>query len=106
MKPWQVVSLAVTVAGLGTSPLLIVQQPPAQKRPPVKLPAEARNPHAEALVIDGQNDLPYRLRDKNEPFGKNLDIAKPQPTLHTDIARLRQGNVGAQFWSAYVAAET
>ena len=26
--------------------------------------------------------------------------------LHTDIPRLRQGGVGAQFWSAYVPADT
>ena len=38
-------------------------------------------------------------------FFRKFDIAKPQPTMHTDIERLRKGNVGAQFWSAYVPAE-
>src|SRR4051794_5369257 len=77
-----------------------VPQPP-KKRAPVKLTDEARKIHAEALVIDGHNDLPYRLRETSDPFAKQLDIAKPQAKLHTDIPRLRQGNVGAQFWSAY-----
>jgi membrane dipeptidase len=79
---------------------------PNGKRAPVKLTDEAKRIHAEAIVIDGHNDLPYKLRDKNDPFAKLLDIAKPQPTLHTDIPRLRQGNVGAQFWSAFVSTGT
>jgi membrane dipeptidase len=80
-------------------------QPP-RKRAPVQLTEEAKKIHAEAIVIDGHNDLPYRLRETADPFAKQLDIAKPQPKLHTDIARLRQGNVGAQFWSAYVSTDT
>jgi membrane dipeptidase len=35
-----------------------------------------------------------------------MDIASSQPKLNTDIPRLRAGNVGAQFWSVYVPAET
>src|SRR5437867_10212027 len=34
------------------------------------------------------------------------DIAAGVPKFHTDIARLRTGNVGAQFWAAYVPADT
>ena len=34
-----------------------------------------------------------------------LDIAKPQPSIMTDIARLRAGGVGGQFWSVYVPVE-
>ncbi|MBU6237298.1 MAG: dipeptidase, partial [Planctomycetes bacterium] len=30
----------------------------------------------------------------------------PQPKMHTDIDRLRRGNVGAQFWSVYVSVDT
>ncbi|MGH7137173.1 MAG: dipeptidase [Pirellulales bacterium] len=62
--------------------------------------------HKAALVFDGHNDLPWRLRDE---FGSALDkcdLTKPQPKLQTDIPRLRQGGVGAQFWSVYVPAET
>src|SRR4030095_2996949 len=35
-----------------------------------------------------------------------MTLAQPQPKLNTDIPRLRQGNVGGQFWSVYVPAET
>ena len=59
-------------------------------------------------LIDGHNDLPwqYRERVKNHLAGLDLrqDQSKLEKPLHTDIARLRQGHVGAQFWSVYVPA--
>jgi membrane dipeptidase len=55
-------------------------------------------------LIDGHNDLPWAMRENaGYDFGK-LDIKLPQPKLHTDIPRLKQGGLGAQFWSVYVPA--
>ncbi|MFL5328047.1 MAG: dipeptidase [Gemmataceae bacterium] len=62
--------------------------------------------HRDAILVDGHNDLPWELRAKSEGAFLKVDIARPQPKLHTDIARLRKGGVGAQFWSAYVPAES
>lgn len=60
-------------------------------------------------LIDGHNDLPWAIR---ENYGADLgrvdlraDTRTLAPPLHTDIARLRQGHLGAQFWSVYVPAE-
>ena len=75
-------------------------------RAPVKLTEEALKIHREALVIDGHNDLPWQFREKNDLSFQTIDLTKPQKSLHTDIPRLRQGGVGAQFWSAYVPAES
>jgi len=72
------------------------------ERPPVKLTDEALALHRECLVVDGHNDLPWEVRKQAAGSFTQLDIAQPQPTLNTDIPRLRQGNVGAQFWAAYV----
>jgi membrane dipeptidase len=80
-------------------------KPGPRERGPVKLTDEALRIHREAIVIDGHNDLPYKLRDRADPFFRKFDVAKPQPALHTDIPRLRKGGVGAQFWSAYVSSE-
>jgi membrane dipeptidase len=57
-------------------------------------------------LIDGHNDLPWEYRDRVKNQLAKIDIAQDQSKiekpLHTDIARLRQGRVGGQFWSVYV----
>jgi len=58
------------------------------------------------LVIDAHNDLPWALREKNGPNFRSIDLRKDQPSLHTDIPRLKKGNVGVQFWSAWVPGDT
>jgi membrane dipeptidase len=73
---------------------------------PVKLTDEALRIHREAIVVDGDNDLPWQFREKKDMGFNTIDISKPQKNLHTDIPRLRQGGMGAQFWSAYVPAES
>lgn len=67
---------------------------------------EARALLAEFPVADGHNDLPWALREKAGYDIDRLDIAADQTgKLHTDIARLRAGGVGAQFWSVYVRTD-
>lgn len=88
-----------------------VAQPPAESAKPdsgkdIVLSDEARAIHRDALLIDGHNDLPWELREKDGPSFRDVDISKPQPKRHTDIPRLKAGNVGAQFWSAYVPVST
>lgn len=53
-------------------------------------------------VFDGHNDLPWALRNNVAYDLDAADISVHQPTLHTDIPRLRSGGVGAQFFSVYV----
>jgi N-acyl-D-amino-acid deacylase len=77
-----------------------------QRRKKVELTDAARAVHQAGFVFDGHNDLPWELRKKASSSFAKLDISQPQKSLQTDIPRLRQGNVGAQFWSVYVPAET
>ena len=65
----------------------------------------ARAFHKQTPLIDGHNDYPWALREKAQRNFEKLDIAKPQPSIMTDIARLRAGGVGGQFWSVYVPVE-
>jgi membrane dipeptidase len=67
--------------------------------------------HARALlartpVIDGHNDLPWAIRTaKGAPMDvAAYDLRKTTPGM-TDIARLKAGMVGGQFWSIYVPGE-
>jgi membrane dipeptidase len=55
-------------------------------------------------LIDGHNDLPEALRENYQMKVEGLasggaERAKP---LMTDMARLRAGRVGAQFWSVWI----
>jgi membrane dipeptidase len=77
-----------------------------EARPAVVMTEEGRRIHASALVADGHNDLPWEIRARQGNSFDAVDIARPQPKMNTDIPRLRQGNVGWQFWSVYVPAET
>ena len=65
----------------------------------------ARKLHREVPLIDGHNDYPWELRERAQRDFRKLDISKPQPSVMTDIARLRAGGVGGQFWSVYVPVE-
>jgi membrane dipeptidase len=61
--------------------------------------------HKQVPLIDGHNDYPWALRENAERDLDKLDISKPQPSIMTDIGRLRAGGVGGQFWSVYVPAD-
>jgi len=73
---------------------------------PIVLTDRARRIHSASFVFDGHNDLPWTLRRRASSSFEKLDIAQPHPEIHTDIPRLKKGNVGAQFWSVYVPATT
>jgi membrane dipeptidase len=82
--------------------LLSCSAPPAQVVAAVDPMQRALELHKEVPLIDGHNDYPWVVRDRAGLDLDRLDIGKPQPSLHTDIQRLREGGVGAQFWSVYV----
>jgi membrane dipeptidase len=52
-------------------------------------------------VVDGHNDLPWAMRKVHYDFAA-VDLAQPQPQLHTDLPRARLGGLGGQFWSVFV----
>jgi membrane dipeptidase len=77
----------------------------AGQAPDSALLERAKALHAQVPLIDGHNDYPWAVRENVDRDLDRLDISRPQPSIHTDIARLRAGGVGAQFWSVYVPAE-
>ena len=82
-------------------------------------PAHAQSPEAladraleRAPVWDGHNDIPIQLRSRllnviaDFDFRDTTESGNEQTrALHTDLQRLRQGHVGAQFWSVFVSAD-
>ncbi|MCU0256603.1 MAG: dipeptidase, partial [Vicinamibacterales bacterium] len=90
---------ATLAAALAVPPVA----PPASAQPAASDPlARARALMREAPLVDGHNDLPWSLRSASGYDLDRVDIRRPQPQLQTDIPRLRQGLVGAQFWSVWV----
>ena len=96
----------ILLLGFATTLLLPVGGGYAEDRAPVKVTNRALRVHFSSYVFDGHNDLPWAIRNKGASSFEKLDIATDQPSLHTDIPRLKLGNVGAQFWSVYVPANT
>ena len=56
-------------------------------------------------VVDGHNDLPYAARELAGYDWDRLDLARRGQPTQTDLPRLREGGVGAQFWSVFVPAD-
>jgi membrane dipeptidase len=55
-------------------------------------------------VVDGHNDLPWEARERVGYDWDRLDVSVGGQPTHTDLPRLREGGVGAQFWSVFVPA--
>ena len=77
----------------------------AQDRPQAQ---RVRAVLAATPLIDGHNDLPWQVAGRWNGDARQLDLTRDlsrlEPPMHTDIARLRAGGVGGQFWSVYVPA--
>lgn len=77
--------------------------------PPSRLTAQDYRAQALRILktvplIDGHNDIPDAIRERGGL--DSVDFAVLQPKLMTDIPKLRAGEVGAQFWAAYVPVTT
>jgi membrane dipeptidase len=57
-------------------------------------------------LIDGHNDLPWEIRvAKTAPRDVAAYNLRGRSPKHTDLGRLKEGQVGAQFWSIYIPGE-
>jgi membrane dipeptidase len=95
--------------------LLILLAPlalPLGAQGPAKTPSsDAALAHARELLsstplIDGHNDTPWTIRE-NKLAPRDVeayDLRKHTPH-QTDVARMRTGKLGGQFWSVYIPGE-
>lgn len=78
--------------------------------------ARARAILAEVPLIDGHNDVPWTYRQKVDNHLERIDLAgdttrlddlpeEARTPMHTDLPRMRDGLVGAQFWSVYIPVD-
>jgi membrane dipeptidase len=80
----------------------------AQHQPQHKKAATARPKadtaaaiHQSALVIDTHADTPQRFLDENFDLGQNTPVSEG----HIDLEKIKQGNLGAEFFSIWVEPE-
>lgn len=104
---WPLVILGATI-GVFLSPVLRLATsiaPGFSSPDPTDYAARARHILNTVPLVDGHNDLPYILRVElqNKLYeGVNLS----QPLLgHTDLSRMRKGQMGGQFWSVWIDCE-
>ncbi|KAK7169726.1 hypothetical protein R3I94_000079 [Phoxinus phoxinus] len=60
---------------------------------------------AETPLIDGHNDLPWQMRKLFNNQLNTVDLYELN-TTHTNIPKIKEGRLSAQFWAAYVPCDT
>lgn len=57
---------------------------------------------ADAILLDGHNDLPWAARAQARYDWDALDVGTRLTSTHTDLVRAQEGLLDAQFWSVFV----
>ncbi len=97
---------------LALAAALALASPLAAQDAPVDPATATANAALDAApIFDGHNDVPIQLRARVANQINTFDFADTSATgeahpqgavMQTDLARLAEGKVGAQFWSVYV----
>ena len=86
--------------------LALVTASPGSAQSPDRALEHARKLLESTPLIDGHNDLPWEIREsKTAPRDVAAYDLTTRSPKHTDLGRLKEGRVGAQFWSIYVPGE-
>jgi membrane dipeptidase len=66
--------------------------------------AHARRLLDKLPLVDGHNDLPFVIRRDREAKGdvRRYDLARRHQNADTDIPRMKEGKLTAQFWAAFI----
>ncbi|XP_042217039.1 dipeptidase 1-like [Homarus americanus] len=113
---WGGVCLVLVLAGVGgvgvTVPLALRVDPSAGLQDRLDVVTHLLK---DTPLVDGHNDLPWNIRkfmhNKLHSFNFTAELKKLRPWSrsswsHTDLPRLKEGMVGAQFWVSYVPCES
>src|SRR5215813_5874028 len=73
----------------------------SQQKHPVKKADTPAAIHQSALIIDTHADTPQRFLDEHFDLGQDTSISDG----HEDLAKIKQGNLGAEFFSIWVEPE-
>lgn len=124
MRRWGVATAAI-LALWGTQPSRAQESGPAPAASEGDAPVQPGLDEASAQAIadaalaaapvwDGHNDVPVQMRVRFHNVINGVDFSDTSRTgpetesgkpMQTDLARMRRGHIGAQFWSIYVKAD-
>jgi membrane dipeptidase len=98
--PNRILALAIVFAcGLLSLPAVFSQSQPSSTDD-AKLRERARRLHREAIVIDTHNDITSPITDQGYDLGARDTSGRTQ----TDIPRMKEGGLDADFFAIYVSA--
>jgi len=104
--PLTMVLAPLTLVFLPLTVFLATMPSPASAQSQDKALERAKKLLRSTPLIDGHNDLPWEIRQrKDAPMDVAAYDLRKTTEGHTDLARLAQGQVGAQFWSIYIPGE-
>lgn len=94
----------LSLAALVAAPSVATAQASAAKDPNL---ARAERVLRSTPLIDGHNDLPWAIRTASAaPRDVEAYDLRGRTAGHTDLARLKRGMLGGQFWSVYIPGDT
>jgi membrane dipeptidase len=99
MKPKRSLACFLLLSSLALAQHQAPHKKAAKAAPPKADPATAI--HQSALIVDTHADTPQRFLDENFDLGQNTPVTEG----HIDLDKIRQGNLGAEFFSIWVEPE-
>ncbi|KUJ11264.1 uncharacterized protein LY89DRAFT_710354 [Mollisia scopiformis] len=104
IKRWPLTIIAFAIGAISLP--LSMWQPSKTPIDPLDYTARTKHVLSTTPLIDGHNDLPHLIRI--ELYGKMCDGTfnfNDKLLGHTDVQRMRKGQMGGQFWSVFVECE-
>jgi membrane dipeptidase len=99
-------TLGLSTAILAAAFLAFNPSPIPAQNPPDRTLEHAPKLLRSTPLIDGHNDLPWEIRiSKTAPRDVAAYDLRQRTPKHTDLGRLKEGEVAAQFWSIYIPGE-
>src|SRR6201992_1623527 len=102
MKPKCLLACILLLSSLASAQHSSPHKPAAKAASKTQPKADsAQAIHQSALIIDTHADTPQRFLDENFDLGQNTPVSDG----HIDLQKIKQGNLGAEFFSIWVEPE-
>ncbi len=101
MKPHNLLACLLLLSTLAAAQTHLQKKSASGGASPKRPASSAAAVHQSALIIDTHADTPQRFLDENFDLGQDTPVSEG----HIDLGKIRQGNLGAEFFSIWVEPE-